>query len=198
LVATFIALPLLVSGIPKWWDVWVSPPPKLGSPWIAFTPDEFLARTLVWHVLVIVGCIGVHLVQNQFREEEVAVIEARPPVDVPEAEARVKEITALLVGSEKTKDGRYRMPSNPFLEITDKDGRPGVVNIYDLKDERSKLLERIRDHEEKAKLLQAKAKHPGDHVAKYALLGLWCSSLAWAYRTPNNKQFHSGQPIRAD
>lgn len=52
-VAALAALPLLVSGVVRWWDVWVKPLPKMGAAYDPESPRDYLAGVFKGHGLVL-------------------------------------------------------------------------------------------------------------------------------------------------
>ncbi|CAN5280784.1 hypothetical protein BH11PLA2_BH11PLA2_31270 [soil metagenome] len=48
-----VAFPLIVTGIIKWWDLWVKPSPKLGAPWLPMRPRQFVVKVLFNHGTVL-------------------------------------------------------------------------------------------------------------------------------------------------
>lgn len=195
-LAVLIALPLVASGMPKWWDVWIVPSPKLGSPWKSYSPSEFVADIVKLNTIGIVAFIVVHLLVNQFIATEVATTNLT--LDVPQARARLAQIEPELAdANQRLEAARLKMnDSGPAGFHSDEERRVAGMDVNRLTDERRRILGQLEEHEQKAKLLEAAGKNPGDHLAPWALMTLFGSALYFSFHDPINKRFHSGQPIR--
>ena len=75
------------------------------------------------------------------------------------------------------------------------DRRVAGMDVNRLSQERDRIWSQLAEHEEKAKLLEAASKHPGDHLAPWALMALLGSALYFSCHDPINKSFRSGEPI---
>jgi hypothetical protein len=85
--AWLIALPLVVSGAVKWWDVWVMPGPKLGGYWSAVPPSVYAVRVFRGHAIVAVVCVVVQLLSEQYHEAY-----PLPAFDVAKAEDELRDL----------------------------------------------------------------------------------------------------------
>lgn len=206
LLAILIAFPLVISGFPKWWDVWIVPSPKLGSPWRSYSPAEFVSDTVKLNTIGIVACVVVHLLFNQLIANEVAT--STLTLNVGQAKARLNEVEAKLGGAQKRhanareRSARSSFPADDFGRLSadpffaDDEKRQASVEIEQLTWERESLASQIRDHEQKVKVLEAAKKHPGDRFSSLAFMCLFGSAFYFSCHSPVNKKFHSGQPIR--
>lgn len=195
-LAFLIALPLVVGGFPKWWDVWILTPPKIGSPWRACSPTDFVAEALKWHTIAIVVCAVIHLILNQNLEEKFS--ETKLTLDVPQAKARLSQIGPELAdANRRLLEARLKLnDSGPAGFFSDEERRVAGLDVNRLTQERESILSQLAEHERKASFLKAKSQVPGDHFVSYALAALWISAIGYSLHSPVEKRFHSGQPIR--
>lgn len=194
--AILIAFPLVVSGVPKWWDVWVKPSPKLGSPGKQYPPSQFINKTVKLNAIGIVACVVIHLLFNQFIATDVAATQLT--LDVPKAKARLAQVEGELA------DARMRRET-ALLKRGERHGPTGLLadmehqevglDVDRLTQERNSLSAQLADHEQKANKLEAVSKNPGDFYSGLALMALFGSAFYFSLYSPINKNFHSGQPI---
>ena len=59
-LAVLVALPLVVSGAVKWWDIWCHPAPKLGAGWQALPPAVYLSHSCRNHAVVMASAVAFH------------------------------------------------------------------------------------------------------------------------------------------
>lgn len=64
-LAVLIAVPLVVSGAVKWWDVWVKPAPKLGGYWTPVQPSAYAVRLFRGHGIIALICVILQLYVEQ-------------------------------------------------------------------------------------------------------------------------------------
>jgi len=64
-LAVLIAVPLVVSGAVKWWDVWVNRAPKLGAYWTPVSPSAYAVRLFRGHGIIALACVIFQLYVEQ-------------------------------------------------------------------------------------------------------------------------------------
>src|SRR4051812_10355255 len=51
--AALCGIPLLLSGLVQWWDVWIRPAPKLGANWSPLSPGQYLGYLFAYNGIVL-------------------------------------------------------------------------------------------------------------------------------------------------
>jgi hypothetical protein len=91
--ALLIAIPLIVSGAVKWWDVWVKPAPKVGAGWMAIPPTTYVGQVLGGHGVVAVIFVVMNLFAGHHADNS-----SKSAVVV--AKARLEELDAIIASEE--------------------------------------------------------------------------------------------------
>lgn len=190
-----VAFPLVASGLPKWWDVWIAPSPKLGSPGKSYSRSEFIADLLKLNTIGIVAFLAIHLLVNQLIADKVAATNLT--LDVPQARARLAQIEPELAdANQRLEAARLKMnDSGPAGFFSDEERRVAGMDVNRLTDERDRISSQLAEHEQKVKLLAATGKQPGDQFAPYALLALFGSAFYFSFHNPIKQSHHSGEAI---
>jgi hypothetical protein len=175
-LAALAALPLLVSGVVRWWDVWVKPLPKMGAAYDPELPRDYLAGVFEGHGLVLaiafVGYMALGFFADRTSNKEKAKV------------AKVEEVeqkwTAAVERAEATVESVKNGPDKERTEAADKlsEARAG-------KEKATEALKVLREQPSKA------------YTWPSLVVGLFLSASVFftSFMVPRTDTWNSGQAI---
>jgi hypothetical protein len=185
-LAFLIALPVALSCVVQWWDVWFKPLPKLGAFWAPMPPSKYLTEVLLVHGGVVIVSIVLQLATEQKLEF------GQPNYDFAQARARLDKLNEeVRVASERLEPFRQKArdqyPYNYLEQDTWLDRFPEAIAFQKASKERYELRGEIAREEERAR----KAK-PDPLVPLWPLFfGVFVSVVS----NPMQSRRYSGHPI---
>jgi gas vesicle protein len=175
-LAALVALPLLVSGAVRWWDVWVKPLPKMGAAYDPDPPRDYLAGVFKGHGLVLaiafVGYMAFGFFADRSGGEE--------RVKVEKLEENYQKWTAAVERAEAKMEGLKDASDDARLEAS------------------NKLYEARAGKEKTAEALKTLRERPADtHYGPSLAVGLFLSACAFftTFMVPRVHSWSSGQAI---
>jgi hypothetical protein len=194
-VAVLVSLPLILSGLRDWWDVWVFPYPKLGAPWRTLIPRNYYIGLFRSHGLALAICLVIHLVSNHF----IAAKKFEPST------LNVAETKAWLANLEReiAKERGEWEPAwveeelKKFPEVTKRAVwvERGEKRIDVLLAAKEYWIKQLADHEKQVNFLAQKTVEQPDKYTRHVISFLIFAACFNTMGHVKKRQFASGQPI---
>lgn len=176
--AVLCGLPLLLSGLMQWWDVWIRPAPKLGANWSPLSPGQYVGYLFAYHGIVLL--VSAYLVVESGRSPSLStapLIAVFSTPSSPESDFEAYQREELRRDREAREEEFNR--SHPFNSRLP-GARPRQVH--------GNSGQGPGDH-------GASGRRPGFLEHKFGALFM-LAGLVWSLSLPRQSGFSSGQPIQ--
>lgn len=200
-------LPLFVSSLGKWWDVWIKQPPKLGNHRPAVSPADYSFGVVRNHVVVACACVVVHLAYNQSAIEDVDHRVGELPAAIESTKAEISKTETAIANQGAMLARLEAAPRRPIaFGETYNEYLPEQKRLDDrLESERTTLENMKYQKEELARLLGEQQAELGsttvksaandDEAVSYVYLILMASIFITSLSQPKATRMREGQAL---